>query len=180
MKLYDEQFRDHKQELTNIDVKLFSLDIAETPCSIVQLFCPTAHTPSRVVTPTDGATRLEVPMFDGNMLHWRNFWEPFSISVHSRSSLSPAEKRPAEKRPEHDWRSLVWWSSSLPQDKVRPSSPDTPGPRENYFGCSSHQRRIGKGVAWYCDTVIQHLRALIYVHWNLWGTINQAHSLPQH
>ncbi len=26
MKLYDEQFRDHKQELTNIDVKLFSLD----------------------------------------------------------------------------------------------------------------------------------------------------------
>ncbi|XP_064396489.1 uncharacterized protein LOC135343413 [Halichondria panicea] len=106
MKLY----RDHKQELTNIDVKLFSLDIVETDDFMTQhtrlsdtLFNHSVrlfetHTPMRVVTTTDGdirgarLPRLEVPTFDGNMLHWRNFWEQFSISVHSRSGLSPAEK----------------------------------------------------------------------------------------
>ncbi len=36
--------------------------------------------------------KLSVPMFDGNILHWRSFWEQFTVSVHSRSNLSPSEK----------------------------------------------------------------------------------------
>ena len=35
---------------------------------------------------------MEVPSFDSNIIHWRNFWEQFSISVHSRTSLSDSEK----------------------------------------------------------------------------------------
>ncbi len=85
MKLYDKQFRDHKQELTNIDVKLFSLDIVETDDLMTQhtrlsetLFNHSVrlfetHTPMRVVTTTDGdirgarLPRLEVPTFNGNV-----------------------------------------------------------------------------------------------------------------
>ena len=36
--------------------------------------------------------KISVPTFDGNLLHWRSFWEQFSISVHDRDSLSNTEK----------------------------------------------------------------------------------------
>ena len=113
MKLHDEQFQGYKKELTDIDVKLFSLEIAETDdlmthhtqlnkalfnysVRLRKLF--EMHTPARAAVPTDGDAsgvklpKLEVPTFNGNILHWRSFWEQFSISVHSRSNLSAAEK----------------------------------------------------------------------------------------
>ena len=36
--------------------------------------------------------KLDVPTFDSNIIHWKQFWEKFTVSVHSRSSLSNAEK----------------------------------------------------------------------------------------
>jgi hypothetical protein len=36
--------------------------------------------------------KLDVPVFDGDILNWRQFWEQFSVSVHDRTSLSDAEK----------------------------------------------------------------------------------------
>lgn len=36
--------------------------------------------------------KLDVPQFDGNLIHWRSFWEQFNISIHSRSTLSDSEK----------------------------------------------------------------------------------------
>ena len=36
--------------------------------------------------------RLDVPIFDGNIIHWKQFWEQFSVSVHDRTNLSNAEK----------------------------------------------------------------------------------------
>ena len=36
--------------------------------------------------------KLDVPKFDGNIIHWRTFWEQFSVSVHGRDALSNAEK----------------------------------------------------------------------------------------
>ena len=36
--------------------------------------------------------KLEVPMFDGNLLNWKTFWEQFCVSVHSRTNISDAEK----------------------------------------------------------------------------------------
>ena len=36
--------------------------------------------------------KLEVPMFDGNIVNWRTFWEQFDVSVHRSTTLSDAEK----------------------------------------------------------------------------------------
>ena len=36
--------------------------------------------------------KISVPTFDGNVINWRSFWEQFTVSVHDRSNLSPAEK----------------------------------------------------------------------------------------
>ena len=36
--------------------------------------------------------KLDVPTFDGNTIHWKQFWEQFMVSVHDRSNLSNAEK----------------------------------------------------------------------------------------
>ena len=48
-----------------------------------------SHAPSSVSVPAaDGKglklPKLEVPTFDGDLLHWRQFWEQFSISLHDR------------------------------------------------------------------------------------------------
>ena len=34
--------------------------------------------------------KIEVPTFDGNILHWPTFWEQFEVSVHDKDSLSDA------------------------------------------------------------------------------------------
>ena len=36
--------------------------------------------------------KLDVPTFDGDILHWRTFWEQFCIAIHDRPHLSNAEK----------------------------------------------------------------------------------------
>ena len=56
-----------------------------------------SHAPSSVSAPAaDGKglklPKLEVPTFDGDVLHWRQFWEQFSISVHDHSHLTDVEK----------------------------------------------------------------------------------------
>ena len=35
-------------------------------------------------------TKLDVPSFDGNILHWQTFWDQFCISVHNRTNLTKA------------------------------------------------------------------------------------------
>ena len=36
--------------------------------------------------------KLDVTAFDSNLLHWKQFWEQFCVSVHDRSDLTNAEK----------------------------------------------------------------------------------------
>lgn len=36
--------------------------------------------------------KLNVPTFDGDVLHWQQFWEQFHVLIHSRKGLSNAEK----------------------------------------------------------------------------------------
>lgn len=36
--------------------------------------------------------KLDVPTFDGNVIHWKSFWEQFVIALHDRTTLSKAEK----------------------------------------------------------------------------------------
>ena len=36
--------------------------------------------------------KLDIPTFDGNVLHWKTFWEQFSVSIHSRVDITNSEK----------------------------------------------------------------------------------------
>lgn len=36
--------------------------------------------------------KLGVPTFDGDFIHWKQFWDQFNIAVHSKTNLSNAEK----------------------------------------------------------------------------------------
>lgn len=49
-------------------------------------------TPTATTDKTCKLPKLDVPTFDGDILRWQQFWEQFKVSIHSRSSLSNAEK----------------------------------------------------------------------------------------
>ena len=36
--------------------------------------------------------KLDAPTFDGKLINWRSFWDQFNVAIHSRPSLSKAEK----------------------------------------------------------------------------------------
>ena len=36
--------------------------------------------------------KIDVPMFDGDILHWQTFWEQFSVAIHDRTNISDTEK----------------------------------------------------------------------------------------
>ena len=75
--------------VTILEKKLFdcSLRHKELSCSSTTSTSPTPSDLKGVKLP-----KLNVPVFNGNILHWTSFWEQFCISVHDRSSLSDAEK----------------------------------------------------------------------------------------
>ena len=36
--------------------------------------------------------KLDIPTFDGNILHWLTFWEQYCVAIHDRADLSQAPK----------------------------------------------------------------------------------------
>lgn len=114
LKQHDEQLRDYKRELSDVNAMLFSLDIEDTDELVTQhakleqaLFDSSVrikemskvHTPAPSTSSPSAAEamgvklpKLDVPTFNGSLLNWRNFWEQFAISVHDRSNLSNSEK----------------------------------------------------------------------------------------
>ena len=110
---HHEQLLDFKKEMSEINNKLLCLTLEGSdtlPDRVTglekKLFdCSLCHKElSRSsTTPTPTATghsdpkgvklpKLDVPVFNGNIIHWTRLWEQFCISVHDRSSLSDAEK----------------------------------------------------------------------------------------
>ena len=110
---YEEQLHDLKVELKDICSVLLSLGVEESDqlytsqtqldkelfdCSlkIKRLLFPSGQTLDSTPPSPDSKgvklSKLDVPKFDGNIINWRTFWEQFSISIHSRSGLSDAEK----------------------------------------------------------------------------------------
>ena len=106
-----EQLRELKQELTDISRALLSQDIDERDdLMITQSTLETAifdsslklkRTLSALERTSASAARdgggvklpkIDVPVFSGNLLHWKTFWEQFSVAVHASSSISDAEK----------------------------------------------------------------------------------------
>ena len=110
---YQEQMSDAKNELSTIYEQLITVDLPDDHALVTQhaalekLHFDCSHFirkllsshASRSTGATDTASdktsklpKLDVPTFDGDVLHWQSFWEQFETSVHNCTSLSKAEK----------------------------------------------------------------------------------------
>ena len=96
LRQYEEQLGDVKRELTDIRNSLLPLDEADDLCTsqaglegkvfdcslqIKKLLHHPSEAPSSTTTNENKLPKLEVRTFDGNILHWRSFWDQFCVSV---------------------------------------------------------------------------------------------------
>ena len=107
---YQEQTGDVKRKLSAIFEELVTVDLPDNHTLVAQhagleklhfscikmfLNSHAARFTKLPVTANDKTSKLpklDVPSFNGNILHWQPFWEQFETSVHNCSSLSNAEK----------------------------------------------------------------------------------------
>ena len=105
-----EQLADHKGELSTIHEDLISLDLENDHELVTQhvalqrLQFECSHKIRKLMsaiskanaTVADGKRirlpKLDMHTFDGDVLHWSQFWEQFKISVHDQPHLSDSEK----------------------------------------------------------------------------------------
>ena len=107
----EEEIADLKSELRSITPEFASLDLPDDNelmkleksmrehmyrCSLKAKRLLSAK-PATVATSTTDVLgvklpKIDVPRFNGNILSWRSFWEQFDVAIHSRTSLSKAEK----------------------------------------------------------------------------------------
>ena len=113
LRQYEEELGDCKKELADVWNSLLSLDLEETDelstlqaslegeifdCSlqVKKLLRASSHKTDSPTSSFDGKgmklPKLDVPTFDGNILHWRSLWEQFCVSVNDRPNLSYPEK----------------------------------------------------------------------------------------
>ena len=112
--LYQEQLSDFKQELGHIrhevttqctrdvsdelhtKITTFDKSIFDMSLRINKLLYNPVHTPEATVSTyeTKGVRlpKLEVPTFDGDILHWQTFWEQFCVAIHDRCDISDTQK----------------------------------------------------------------------------------------
>ena len=187
---HQEQLSDYKKDLAVLYDNIVALDPKEDDELLTQhskleglLFdCsrkvkklidrrPEATTPA-----VDGSgvklPKLDVPVFDGNILHWKQFWDQFCVSVHERSNLTNAEK-------------LVYLQHALKDGSAKSTIEGLSQSGEHYVEaieclksryhrpCLIHQTHVrlileapplkegtGKELRRLHDIVTQHLRAL--------------------
>ncbi len=109
--LYEEQLRDCKGELGEARTEALSLITGESDelnvavlkvdqgifdlsLQVKRLLYNPDRTPG-TSTPHARVVKLpkiDVPMFDGDILHWQTFWEQFSVAIHDRTDISDTEK----------------------------------------------------------------------------------------
>ena len=112
---YQERMGDIKRELSVVYEELITADLPDDhalvaqhadleklhfSCSHIIKKLLNAHSArstkataaSTVSDKTSKLPKLDVPTFDGDVLHWQPFWEQFETSVHNHTSLSKAEK----------------------------------------------------------------------------------------
>ena len=108
LRQHEEDLRDYKKELSDVRNDLLSLELKEEDKLNVQLSvlertmfdcCLEVRksiSDSDRDAPSNGKgvklLKLEVPTFDGNIIHWKSFWEQFCISVHDQTNLLDPEK----------------------------------------------------------------------------------------
>ena len=112
---YEVQLSDYKTELSAVHTRLLAIDDEDevkdqlaTHSKLEAVLFECFHNIRKLQKKCEGSKstttsaegtgsgvrlpKLAVPTFDGNILHWRQFWEQFCVSVHNRPSLSNAEK----------------------------------------------------------------------------------------
>ena len=180
---HEEDLRDYKKELSDVRNDLLSLELKEEDKLNVQLsvlertmFVHKSISDSDRDAPSNGKgvklPKLEVPKFDGNIIHWKSFWEQFYISVHDQTNLSDPEK-------------LVYLQHSLKDDSAKDTIKGLSHSGDHYaepIECLKsrydrphliHQTHVHKILDGPCikdgtgqelrklhDTIQQHLRAL--------------------
>ena len=195
---YEEQLSGLKAELASISRDLLSLDDVDgslteqqerLSLSIFDIRLKVKHLLSRKVdrpAPTVSKNgvklpTLAVPTFDGNIISWRSFWEQYTVSVHERSDLSPSQK-------------LTYLKQAVKDSSAKHAVEGLSGSGDQYeeaVEClrkrfdrprllhQAHVRAIvdapslkdgnGKELRRLHDTVIQHLRALKTMKYELPG-----------
>lgn len=89
---------DHRLVTQHANLEKAHFDESHTVKRLIASFSIQATTPGKPVMSTSTVhkhsklPKLEVPTFDGNVLHWQQFWEQFETSVHGRDGLMNAEK----------------------------------------------------------------------------------------
>ena len=109
---YYDELSDYKKDLATLYDELASEDILDddalftTHSALERQLSTSSHKIKTllVVPHTDTHTprasagtgvklpKLDVPMFDGNIIHWKQFWDQFTVAVHSKTNLCNAEK----------------------------------------------------------------------------------------
>ena len=110
---YKEELQDFKAELGNVSSSILAMDLEDSDAlctsqaalekeiftcglKIKKLLVVPRHASDPTTSSSDEKSlklpKLDVPTFDGKVIHWRSFWEQFDISIHSRSKLSDTEK----------------------------------------------------------------------------------------
>ncbi len=191
--LYEEQLRDCKVELGEVRTEVLSLvrdesdELNTTVLKIDQGIFDMSLQVKKLLYRPDRAPetpkpasgfkgvrlpKIDVPMFDGDILHWQTFWEQFCIAIHDRSDISGTEK-------------LVYLRHSLKDGSAKSVIEGLSRSGEQYPEAieslksrysrprllhQTHVRRIydvpslkegnGKELRRLHDTVQQHLRAL--------------------
>ena len=77
--------RTQDKEIFDLSVKVKKL--LYNPGSTPESLTPTMVGPRGVKLP-----RIDIALFNGDLLNWQTFWEQFDISVHSRKDIADAEK----------------------------------------------------------------------------------------
>ncbi len=110
--LHQEQLSDLKRELSDLrnEVLVITPDtsdvlwvatqtqeriIFDNSVKVKKLLHSPSSDSTEALTPEPRGVKLpkiDVPTFDGDMLHWTTFWEQFDIAIHGRSDISDTEK----------------------------------------------------------------------------------------
>ena len=77
--------------ITTLDKEIFDLSL------IIKQLLYNPEVSAETTLPAHEAKRdrlpkLDVPTFNGELLHWQTFWERFCITIHERSDISATEK----------------------------------------------------------------------------------------
>ena len=84
----EERLHEIKQELSEVTKESIILDLDDKD----ELLVKQATLESCLFDNSLKLPKSDVPVFSGNVINWKTFWEQFNVAIHSRSDISKPEK----------------------------------------------------------------------------------------